>query len=135
MGADSSTILQQLHVPASFFTIGDNVLANQELFKYLTQHEVVGNHTLHHPDLNKLSGEQARQELLMSDHAMAAVGQYQAKLFRQPYGGDDPDSLRRNVMAILVAQQLGKITVGCTPIQLISSNQPAARSDAGVDQK
>lgn len=108
------SILQQLHVPASFFTIGDNVLANQNLFKYLTRHEVVGNHTLHHPDLNKLSGEQARQELLMSDHAMAAVGQYQTKLFRQPYGGDDPDSLRRNVMAILVAQQLGKITVGCT---------------------
>ena len=98
------SILQQLHVPASFFTIGDNVLANQELFKYLTKNEVVGNHTLHHPDLNKLSGEQARQELLMTDHAMAAIGQYQTKLFRQPYGGDDPDSLRRNVMAILVAQ-------------------------------
>jgi biofilm PGA synthesis N-glycosyltransferase PgaC len=108
------SILQQLHVPASFFTIGENVLTNQELFKYLTQHEVVGNHTLHHPDLNKLSGEQARQELLMADRAMAAIGQYQTKLFRQPYGGDDPDSLRRNVMAILVAQQLGKITVGDT---------------------
>lgn len=108
------SILQQLHVPASFFTIGENVLSHQDLFKYLTEHEVVGNHTLHHPDVNKLSGEQARQELLMADHAMAAVGQYQTKLFRQPYGGDDPGSLRRNVMAILVAQQLGKITVGAT---------------------
>ncbi len=108
------SILHQLNVPATFFTVGDNAIANQDIFKYLAQHEVMGNHTLHHPELNKLSGEQARQELLMADHAMAAIGQYQTKLFRQPYGGDDPDSLRQNVLAILVAQQLGKVTVGGT---------------------
>jgi biofilm PGA synthesis N-glycosyltransferase PgaC len=142
------SILQQLHVPASFFTIGDNVLANRDLFKYLTQHEVVGNHTLHHPDLNKLSGEQARQELLMADHAMAAIGQYQTRLFRQPYGGDDPDSLRRNVMAVLVAQQLGKVTVGATfdpadfkypagttiPVPELTKSEAVELHDAGGDR-
>jgi biofilm PGA synthesis N-glycosyltransferase PgaC len=142
------SILQQFHVPANFFTIGDNVLANQELFEYLTKHEVVGNHTLHHPDLNKLSGEQARQELLMADHAMAAVGQYQTKLFRQPYGGDDPDSLRRNVLAILVAQQLGKVTVGATfdpadfkypagttiPVPELTKSEAIELHDAGGDR-
>jgi len=142
------SILQQLHVPASFFTIGDNVIANQDLFRYLTQHEVVGNHTLHHPDVNKLSGEQARQELLMTDHAMAAIGQYQTKMFRQPYGGDDPDSLRRDVLAILVAQQLGKVTVGDTldpadfkypagtaiPVPELTKSEAVALHDGGGDR-
>lgn len=108
------SILQQLHAPATFFTVGENVIDNQDLFKYLIVHEVAGNHTLHHADLKKLSGEQIRHELLMTDHAMAAIGRYQTRLFRQPYGGGDDDSVRENVVAILAAQQLGKTTVGFT---------------------
>jgi biofilm PGA synthesis N-glycosyltransferase PgaC len=84
----------------------------------------------------------------MADHAMAAIGQYQTRLFRQPYGGDDPDSLRRNVMAVLVAQQLGKVTVGATfdpadfkypagttiPVPELTKSEAVELHDAGGDR-
>ncbi len=142
------SILQQLDVRATFFTTGDNTIANPDLFRHLTQHHVVGNHTLHHLKMSELSGEQARQEVLRNDRAMAAVGHYQTKLFRQPYVGDDDDSLRENALAILVAQQLGKVTVGATidpadfnykagttiPVPELSKSEVITLHDSGGDR-
>jgi cellulose synthase/poly-beta-1,6-N-acetylglucosamine synthase-like glycosyltransferase/peptidoglycan/xylan/chitin deacetylase (PgdA/CDA1 family) len=99
-------VLSAEGVPATFFSVGTNVVGHPELFQRIVREgHMVGNHTMTHTtawddDLRN------REELIGTDRAMRSVGSYATHLFRLPTG--DPDN---KALPILEAQQLGYLHV------------------------
>ena len=57
-------ILQKQQVPAAFFVTGDYLKRSADLVRRMTREgHIVGNHTLHHPDMTALSAEEFAAEL------------------------------------------------------------------------
>ena len=111
-------VLRAYGVRATFFTIGTNAMAGPAVLRAtIGSGNVVGNHTLSHPLLGRLGPEDARSQLVMAGHIIATEGSYRTTLFRTPYGGNNSSgqaSIRANVYATLVSQQLGLTEVGFT---------------------
>jgi peptidoglycan-N-acetylglucosamine deacetylase len=82
-------------VKATFFMIGRFVAEKPEIARRVVEAgHVVGNHTFSHPNLIYTSTVKARKEL--ADCALAltnAVGEH-SRLFRPPFGGRWPETLR-----------------------------------------
>lgn len=105
-------VLKAYGVKATFFEIGMNILSSPgTLRQVIANGNTVGNHTLNHPEINTLTPEAARQEILMNYDVIATVGGYDTLLYRTPYTGNN---LTENVYSTLVSQQLGFTEVGYT---------------------
>ncbi len=81
------SILNQYHVHATFFCIGQQVqefpsLVHQEY----TDGNIVGNHTWDHPDLTTLSKATVDQELTSTSDELTKVNGTAPTFFRPPYG-------------------------------------------------
>jgi len=76
---------QQIH--ATFFIVGVHVPGNETLLRreYQEGHEI-GNHTWNHPDLSKLSPEEAQSQIEMTQKIIADAGVPAPKILRPPYG-------------------------------------------------
>ena len=99
-------------VKATFFEVGMNILRSPgTLRQVIASGNVVGNHTLNHPETNTLTPGAARQEFLMNYDVIATVGGYGTFLYRTPYTGNN---LTANVYSTLVSQQLGFTEIGYT---------------------
>ncbi len=111
-------VLKAYGARATFFNVGTNILQAQATFRQvIASGNVIGNHTFSHPPLEDLGPAAARSQLVTTSHIMAMQGSYQTRLFRTPYGGNNPSgqaSIRANVYATLVSQQLGFTEVGFT---------------------
>jgi biofilm PGA synthesis N-glycosyltransferase PgaC len=108
-------VLKAYGARATFFVIGENILRAPAAFRLvIASGNVVGNHTFSHPVLDDLAPAAARSQLVTTSHIIAAVGGYQTRLFRTPYGGGDSASIQGDVYPLLVAQQLGLTGVGFT---------------------
>jgi peptidoglycan/xylan/chitin deacetylase (PgdA/CDA1 family) len=94
-------VLARHEVRATFFLIGAFVRQRPEVVRQLVQAgHVVGNHTFTHPLLTLKSSTEIRQELSRCRAALEdAIGQ-PSNLFRPPYGGRRPATLR-------IARELG----------------------------
>lgn len=94
-------VLEKHQVRASFFLIGRYVKQRPDIARAITEAgHVVGNHTFNHPLLSFRSDSETREELLQCRAALQdAVGEH-SKLFRPPFGGRRPGTLR-------VARRLG----------------------------
>jgi peptidoglycan/xylan/chitin deacetylase (PgdA/CDA1 family) len=81
------TYLAQYSARATFFTVGQNVVAHPDLVRAEARagHEV-GNHSWNHPDLTKLSSEQVTYQLNRTSDAIKAATGEAPTLFRPPYG-------------------------------------------------
>ncbi len=108
-------VLQAYHARATFFAVGENILRAPAVFRQvIASGNVVGNHTFSHPALQYLAPAAARSQLLTTSHIIAAVGRYQTRLFRTPYGDNSSAQAGAGVYATLVSQQLGFTEVGFT---------------------
>ena len=111
-------VLKAYGARATFFNIGENILRAPAAFRQVVASgNVIGNHTFSHPALEGLAPAAARSQLVTASHIMATVGGYQTRLFRTPYGGNNPSgqaSIRASVYSTLVSQQLGFTEVGFT---------------------
>jgi peptidoglycan/xylan/chitin deacetylase (PgdA/CDA1 family) len=98
-------VLAKNDVHATFFMIGRYVQQRPDIARALAQAgHVIGNHTFTHPLLIFKSEAQTRQQLLDCRKALQdAIGEH-SNLFRPPYGGRRPSTLR-------VARELGLETV------------------------
>jgi cellulose synthase/poly-beta-1,6-N-acetylglucosamine synthase-like glycosyltransferase/peptidoglycan/xylan/chitin deacetylase (PgdA/CDA1 family) len=106
-------LLSREQVPATFFTIGANIVDNPELFRRMVREgHLVGNHTYTHPRLSARGSTRDHLELVTTARVMRSVGGRDSGFFRLPYGGDDTDSISRSAAPILDAQQLGMVTAG-----------------------
>jgi peptidoglycan/xylan/chitin deacetylase (PgdA/CDA1 family) len=88
-------VLAKHDVRATFFLIGKFVQQRPDIVRELAKAgHVIANHTFTHPPLIFRTGEQVRDEIVRCRRAIAdAVGEH-SNLFRPPFGGRRPVTLR-----------------------------------------
>lgn len=79
--------LKEREVKAAFFLIGENAAAYPEIVKreYEEGH-LIGNHTFHHVDLEKIPEETAMKEIAMTNEAISSVTGEVPQFIRPPFG-------------------------------------------------
>jgi peptidoglycan/xylan/chitin deacetylase (PgdA/CDA1 family) len=88
-------VLARHNVQATFFLIGRYVAQRPDIVRDLVKGgHAVGNHSFSHPNLIFAPTRQTRSELEQCQHALHdAVGEH-SRLFRPPFGGRRPATLR-----------------------------------------
>ena len=99
--------LKKHDVPAAFFLVGNYLEKNPDLVRRMVDEgHTVGNHTMHHYDMAKISDPAAFQKELtdLEDLYKEVTGQEMAKFYRPPQGTYSPENLK-------IAKELGYTTV------------------------
>jgi peptidoglycan/xylan/chitin deacetylase (PgdA/CDA1 family) len=98
-------VLAKHNVKATFFVIGRYVEQRPDIVReIMNAGHIVGNHTFSHPNLIFASSRQTRTQLQQCQQAVTqAIGQH-SPLFRPPFGGRRPGTLR-------IARSLGLVPV------------------------
>ncbi len=79
--------LKELDVKAAFFVTMPYLEGQQELVKrMINEGHIVGNHTVHHPNLSECSIDEIRQELDILNSKSVELYGYQMKYMRPPEG-------------------------------------------------
>lgn len=80
-------LLEQYHIKATFFVIGENVSYYPEPFKRTVAlgHEI-GNHTFHHTLLSETCEKTIAEEIRKTDEIIFKTAGYRPKVFRPPEG-------------------------------------------------
>lgn len=88
-------VLTRHEVKATFFMIGSHLVRRPDIARAvaLAGHEI-GNHTWSHPNLIWRSSQQVRSELERTDKTLSEIVGPHSRLFRAPFGGRRPASLR-----------------------------------------
>ena len=100
-------VLKQQEVPAAFFLVGNYLEKNGDLVRRMVQEgHIVGNHTMHHPDMSKISDPAAFQKELQALETLflEITGTEMPKYYRPPQGTYSEENLK-------MAKQLGYKTV------------------------
>ena len=80
--------LQKHQVPAAFFLVGNYMEKNKDLVRRMVaEGHIVGNHTMHHPDMRKKEGEAFQKELTDLEELFRQItGKELPKYYRPPQG-------------------------------------------------
>ncbi len=100
-------ILEKHQVPAAFFLVGNYLQQNGDLVRRMVKDgHIVGNHTMHHPDMSKISDPAAFQKELEDLETLyrEITGENMPKYYRPPQGIYSEENLK-------MAQKLGYKTV------------------------
>ena len=100
-------VLKANDVPAAFFLVGIYIEKNPDLVKRMAREgHIVGNHTMHHYDMSKLSDKAAFSKELtdLENLYRDTVGSEMPKFYRPPQGIYSEENLK-------MAQELGYKTV------------------------
>ena len=99
--------LKKHNVPATFFLVGNYIRENPDLVRRMVKEgHTVGNHTMHHYDMSKISSQSAFQKELTDLEALYrdVTGQEMQKYYRPPQGTYSESNLQ-------MAKALGYKTV------------------------
>ena len=99
--------LKKHQVPAAFFLVGNYMEKNADLVRRMVQEgHIVGNHTMHHPDMSKLSSEESFSKELkdLENLFQSITGKDLPKFYRPPQGTYSEENLQ-------MAKELGYKTV------------------------
>lgn len=100
-------VLKEQKVPAAFFLVGNYLEKNADLVRRMVADgHIVGNHTMHHYDMSKLSDKAAFTKELTDLESLfrEVTGQELPKFYRPPQGIYSEENLK-------MAQELGYRTV------------------------
>ncbi len=100
-------VLKNHDVPAAFFLVGNYIQQNPDLVRRMADEgHIVGNHTMHHYDMSKISDKAAFQKELTDLEALyqETTGKEMPKFYRPPQGIYSESNLK-------MAQELGYKTV------------------------
>ena len=100
-------VLKKHQVPAAFFLVGNYMERNADLVRRMAEEgHIVGNHTMHHPDMSKISDKGAfSKELTQLETLYKEItGQEMPKYYRPPQGTYSEENLK-------MAKELGYKTV------------------------
>ena len=100
-------ILKKHEVPAAFFLVGNYMEKNADLVRRMVEEgHIVGNHTMHHPDMSKLTDAQRFSEELQELEKLfrSVTGKELPKYYRPPQGLYSEENLE-------MAQEMGYRTV------------------------
>ncbi|MFL6726866.1 MAG: glycosyltransferase [Sphingomicrobium sp.] len=106
-------ILKEMHVPATFFIVGENALTERGLLERMIRegHEV-GSHTYTHPNLATADKTRTLFELNATQRLFQAFTGRTLKLFRAPFFGDAEPTTADEILPVLEAQNRGYVSVG-----------------------
>lgn len=99
--------LKKHEVPAAFFLVGNYIEQNADLVRRMTNEgHIVGNHTMHHPDMSKISHKEDFQKELEDLEKLykEVTGEALPKYYRPPQGTYSEENLQ-------MAKELGYKTV------------------------
>ncbi len=99
--------LKKHNAPAAFFLVGNYIQQNPDLVRRMVKEgHTVGNHTMHHPDMSKISVQSAFEKELTELEALYQdiTGQEMQKYYRPPQGTYSESNLQ-------MAKALGYKTV------------------------
>ena len=99
--------LEKHNVKAAFFLVGNYIEKNADLVRRMVEAgHIVGNHTMHHPDMSKISQQEAFQKELqqLEDLFRDTTGKELPKFYRPPQGCYSESNLK-------MAKELGYKTV------------------------
>lgn len=105
--ADILDVLAKHKVPAAFFLTGHYVDKNADLVRRMVEGgHIVGNHTMHHPDMSKMAtkGDFAKELQQLETLFQKATGKELPRFYRPPQGVYSEENLK-------MAQELGYNTV------------------------
>ncbi len=114
--------LKKHNAPACFFLVGNYIDTAPDLVKRMVDEgHIVGNHTMHHPDMSRIA-DQASFELELNgleEKFTELTGQPMQKFYRPPQGKFSEENLRQ-------AQALGYTTVfwSLAYVDWYTDNQP-----------
>ena len=116
--------LKAHQVPAAFFLVGNYIEKNADLVRRMAQEgHIVANHTMHHPDMSKLSDKAAFSKELtdLENLYKETTGQEMPKYYRPPQGLYSEENLK-------MAKELGYKTVfwSLAYVDWLSDAQPTA---------
>lgn len=116
--------LKAHNAPAAFFLVGNYLEKNADLVRRMVEEgHIVGNHTMHHPDMSKLSTKDAFSKELTDLETLfkEITGKELPKYYRPPQGIYSKDNL-------LMAKEMGYQTVFWSLAYMDWNNdkQPAA---------
>ena len=100
-------VLKKHQVPAAFFLVGNYIEKNADLVRRMvSEGHIVGNHTMHHPDMSKISDRAAFEKELRDLESLykEVTGQDMTKYYRPPQGNYSQENLE-------MAQAMGYKTV------------------------
>jgi peptidoglycan-N-acetylmuramic acid deacetylase len=100
-------VLKKQEVPAAFFLVGNYIEKNADLVRRMVADgHTVGNHTMHHYDMSKLTEPAAFQKELTALETLyeTVVGQPMKKYYRPPQGTYSEENLK-------LAKEMGYKTV------------------------
>jgi peptidoglycan/xylan/chitin deacetylase (PgdA/CDA1 family) len=101
-------VLRREHVTGTFFLTGHFVTSYPALARAIGRHYPVGNHTINHLDLRRLSTATATREIAQAERMIrVATGRDPRPYFRFPYGARDARTLG-------IAHRLGYASVRWT---------------------
>ena len=89
--------LKKHNAPATFFAVGNFLRDNPELIKRIVaEGHTVGNHTMHHPDMSKISTKEAFEKELNDLETLyqQTTGQPMKKYYRPPQGKYSESNLK-----------------------------------------
>ena len=114
--------LKKHKAPATFFLVGNYIEKEPDLVKRMVaEGHTVGNHTMSHPDMSKISDEESfRKELTeLEDLFKSVTGKDMQKLYRPPQGKFSPENLE-------MAHKMGYKTFfwSLAYVDWIENNQP-----------
>ena len=116
--------LKKHDVKAAFFLVGNYIEKNADLVRRMvSEGHIVGNHTMHHPDMSKIADKDsfAKELQQLEDLFRSTTGKEMPKFYRPPQGTYSEDNLK-------MAQELGYKTVfwSLAYVDWNNDNQPTA---------
>ena len=106
-------ILKAKHATATFFIIGENAEAYPGLVqRILAEGHEVGNHTFTHPNLADTPSAAVALELNATQRLFQALTGRSLRMFRPPYLGDAAPASEAEIEPVVIAQNLGYVTIG-----------------------
>jgi cellulose synthase/poly-beta-1,6-N-acetylglucosamine synthase-like glycosyltransferase/peptidoglycan/xylan/chitin deacetylase (PgdA/CDA1 family) len=106
---------QGYDVRYDFFSTGEAILKSQQLFQQiLATGNAVGNHSLTHPEFDKISDSRASEELAATSRIISSVGGVGTRLVREPFAGSDQGANRAGLRFLLTAQMKNLVPSGFT---------------------
>lgn len=106
-------VLEHYHVPATFFIVGENGVANRSLLTRIAEDgDEIGNHSYTHPNMADEASTGIALELNATQRLIEAFTGRSTRLFRAPYFGDAEPTTADELRPALLAQQQGYTVVG-----------------------
>ncbi len=107
------SVLEQAHVPATFFVVGENALEHPEILRRIVDDgDEIGNHSYTHPNMAEVSALGTKLELNATQRLIEAYTGHSTRLFRAPYFGDAEPTTADELVPAALAQQRGYTIVG-----------------------